>query len=75
MTFSDFLSQLWLVVDEGLLLDCGDVCVWRPFGLLKSEVVWAGLALDSLEIGLRFWSGENFHFHLNVELELIESPV
>ena len=75
-TFSDFISRLWLVVDEVLLLDCGDVCVCGgPLAFLKSEVVEAGLALDKFGNWTPVWSGEIFHFHLSVDLELIESPV
>ena len=58
--FLNSYHGLCLVVDEVLLLDCGDVCVWRPFGLLKSEVVEAGLALDKFGNWTPVWSGEIF---------------
>ena len=36
-TFSEFFSR-FVIVDEVLLLDCGEVCVCGgPFGLVRSE--------------------------------------
>ena len=49
--------------------------MWRPFGLLKSEVVEASLALDKFGNWTPVWSGEIFHLQISVDLELIESPV
>ena len=43
--FLNSFHGLCLIVDEVLLLDCGDVCLLRPYGLFGREDVEAGLAL------------------------------
>ena len=43
--FLNSLHGLCLIFDEVLLLDCGDVCMLRPYGLFEREDVEAGPAL------------------------------